>query len=93
MESVVIVVQVQAMYDLTVEEAHTFAVGEGVWVVHNCPSDGVAEALTRDFAHSGSIESINNIVNSGLSESAAKTLSRGGVCQPSGQFLYSGGYT
>ena len=27
---------VQWMYDLTVEDAHTFAVGTGQWVVHNC---------------------------------------------------------
>jgi hypothetical protein len=26
----------QTMYDLTVEEVYTFAVGEGAWVVHNC---------------------------------------------------------
>lgn len=26
------------MYDLTVEEVHTFAIGEGDWVVHNCTS-------------------------------------------------------
>src|SRR5690606_16527193 len=25
----------QAMYDLTVEEVHTFAVGDGNWIVHN----------------------------------------------------------
>jgi hypothetical protein len=28
-EALVIIAQVQAMYDLTVAEAHTFAVGEG----------------------------------------------------------------
>ncbi len=34
-DGIAIVAQVQTMYDLTVEEAHTFAVGEGQWVVHN----------------------------------------------------------
>lgn len=34
-ENVIIVDTVQTMYDLTVEEVHTFAVGDGDWVVHN----------------------------------------------------------
>jgi hypothetical protein len=32
------------MYDLTVEDVHIFAVGEGAWVVHNC---GKGEAETE----------------------------------------------
>ena len=34
-ESVSFVVQPQSMYNLTVAEAHTFFVGQGVWLVHN----------------------------------------------------------
>jgi hypothetical protein len=34
-ESIEIVPQVQVMYDLTVDEVHNFAVGDGAWVVHN----------------------------------------------------------
>ncbi|MEL6271008.1 MAG: polymorphic toxin-type HINT domain-containing protein [Chloroflexota bacterium] len=37
-DSIEIVPQVQVMYDLTVDEVHNFAVGDGAWVVHNaCP--------------------------------------------------------
>ncbi len=35
-ERVIIVDAVQTMHDLTVEEVHIFAVGDGDWVVHNC---------------------------------------------------------
>lgn len=35
-DSVVIVDTNQIMYYLSVEEVHTFAVGDGDWVVHNC---------------------------------------------------------
>ena len=35
-EKVIVVDAIQTMYDLTVEEVHTFAVGDGDWVVHNC---------------------------------------------------------
>jgi hypothetical protein len=28
------------MYNLTVDEAHTFFVGDGQWLVHNCPAAG-----------------------------------------------------
>jgi intein/homing endonuclease len=30
----------QAMYNLTVDEAHSFFVGDGQWLVHNCPPPG-----------------------------------------------------
>ncbi|MEO1443738.1 MAG: polymorphic toxin-type HINT domain-containing protein, partial [Chloroflexota bacterium] len=33
--SIEIVPQVQVMYDLTVDEVHNFAVGDGEWLVHN----------------------------------------------------------
>jgi len=38
-ESITTETRSQTMYDLTVEEVHTFAVGDGAWVVHNqnCP--------------------------------------------------------
>jgi hypothetical protein len=35
-ESVVFVADPQQMYNLTVDEAHTFFVGDGEWLVHNC---------------------------------------------------------
>ena len=40
------------MYDLTVAVAHTYYVGEGEWLVHNCtPTDRLKEHLTdRDLA-------------------------------------------
>ncbi len=38
-EALEVVERVQAMYDLTVAEAHTFAVGAGQWVVHNVCDD------------------------------------------------------
>jgi hypothetical protein len=34
-ESIFIEERTQTMYDLTVEQVHTFTVGEGEWVVHN----------------------------------------------------------
>lgn len=38
------------MYDLTVEEVHTFAVGDGDWVVHNCLSIEETEDLSLTSA-------------------------------------------
>jgi hypothetical protein len=35
-QRVQLVRRVQSMYDLTVEKAHTFVVGDGQWLVHNC---------------------------------------------------------
>ncbi|MBK8138626.1 MAG: hypothetical protein IPK52_22910 [Chloroflexi bacterium] len=39
-ESIAVVVDSQPMYNLTVDEAHTFFVGDGDWLVHNtnCPT-------------------------------------------------------
>lgn len=34
----------QEMYNLTVDEAHTFYVGEGQWLVHNCNWLGAGDA-------------------------------------------------
>ncbi len=42
-ESIAVVVDPQPMYNLTVDEAHTFFVGDGDWLVHNaqfCPGAG-----------------------------------------------------
>jgi hypothetical protein len=38
--------QEQIMYNLTVDTAHTFFVGEGQWLVHNCPSLNLANSYT-----------------------------------------------
>ena len=35
-DQLIIVDEIQVMYDLTVDIVHTFAVGDGEWVVHNC---------------------------------------------------------
>ena len=35
-DKLIIVDETQMMYDLTVDEVHTFAVGDGAWIVHNC---------------------------------------------------------
>ncbi len=86
-ESVVIVMQVQAMYDLTVEEAHTFAVGEGEWVVHNCGGGSTGGIQTRDFAHASSFESIQDILRNGLNENAAKASFKGGSVNRPGSFF------
>ena len=42
--AVAVVAQPQRMYNLTVADAHTFFVGDGEWLVHNC---GIASV--RDF--------------------------------------------
>jgi len=36
--SVVLVPRLQVMYNLTVAGAHTYFVGDGQWLVHNCPT-------------------------------------------------------
>jgi hypothetical protein len=35
------------MYNLTVDEAHTFFVGDGQWLVHNCPSKARVQNLGK----------------------------------------------
>ncbi|MBK8138185.1 MAG: hypothetical protein IPK52_20620 [Chloroflexi bacterium] len=69
------------MYNPTVDEAHTFFVGDGDWLVHNCET-----IVTRDFAHSTSMENIDNILKEGLNESAAKISSRRGLINRPGSF-------
>ena len=41
----------QPMYNLTVDEVHTFAVGEGEWVVHNCDFNKVDYSDDFDLAY------------------------------------------
>ncbi len=48
-EAVEVVDRPQRMYNLTVAEAHTFFVGDGAWLVHNC---GGLIAGTRGLDHS-----------------------------------------
>jgi hypothetical protein len=50
-QSVWTVGRTQAMWDLTVNEAHTFFVGEQNWLVHNCEYD--LDDLGRDFQTNG----------------------------------------
>jgi filamentous hemagglutinin len=41
------------MYNLTVDEAHTFFVGEGQWLVHNVDCSGI---VSRGFKPGGSLQ-------------------------------------
>ena len=55
-ESVEVAAVQQRMYNLTVDVAHTFFVGDGQWLVHNCNSAGIAkhaEDRLDDFAEFG----------------------------------------
>jgi len=59
-ESVEIVALQQRMYNLTVDVAHTFFVGDGQWLVHNCNSVNIAkhaEEHLDEFAEVG----VNNL--------------------------------
>ena len=50
------------MYNLTVDEAHTFFVGDGDWLVHNCQAirNGKRVSVTQkgDFMHQLVIRSL-----------------------------------
>jgi hypothetical protein len=70
------------MYNLTVDEAHPFFVGDGAWLVHNC-----ADVVTKDFAHATSPENADNIINNGLDQNAATTASKGGRVNRPGSFF------
>ncbi len=50
--NVVTVAQMQEMFNLTVDEAHTFYVGEKGWLVHNtsCPVNDYATAETKNYS-------------------------------------------
>ncbi len=52
-EALEVVERVQSMYDLTVAEAHTFAVGEGRWVVHNACNWQPLGGFTNDIRSKG----------------------------------------
>lgn len=39
-DAVLVEDRTETMYDLTVDVVHTFAVGDGAWVVHNCGGEG-----------------------------------------------------
>jgi hypothetical protein len=41
----------QEMYNLTVDEAHTFFVGDGEWLVHNCGVSFDPTQLQKKFKH------------------------------------------
>lgn len=50
------------MHDLTVEDAHSFFVGEGQWLVHNCPvkpGTSGGDRAGKDFTPKGKQEVIN----------------------------------
>ena len=49
-EAILVEDRSETMYDLTVDEVHTFSVGDGDWVVHNCGglTDGQIYRLIRD---------------------------------------------
>jgi hypothetical protein len=49
-QSVLLVQQPERMYNLSVAEAHTFFVGDGAWLVHNCANFGGEHArLLRKY--------------------------------------------
>jgi hypothetical protein len=48
-ESVAVVEAPQPMYNLTVDDAHTFAVGDGAWVVHNT---GLSFCVEKNYGDS-----------------------------------------
>ncbi|MEM7348287.1 MAG: polymorphic toxin-type HINT domain-containing protein, partial [Chloroflexota bacterium] len=55
-ESVEVVALEQWMYNLTVADAHTFFVGHGQWLVHNCGGNIIGEwTLRRDTAQDSAI--------------------------------------
>ena len=63
------VIKSQEMYNLTVDEAHTFFVGDGQWLVHNCPSIDLSSDVAKTFAQPGWIK---KDLYSELSELVAK---------------------
>jgi hypothetical protein len=63
-ERVTVITQTETMYNLTVDEAHTFFVGDGAWLVHNC-ADILLEAiddLVRVRHYSKKIEQIQDLM-------------------------------
>ena len=66
------VAQAQEMYNLTVETAHTFFVGDGQWLVHNCNAivDGVRVAAS---AEGKTFATTADEVFSGLSSGARRS--------------------
>ncbi|MEL6273030.1 MAG: polymorphic toxin-type HINT domain-containing protein [Chloroflexota bacterium] len=62
-DSVVVVDLTQTMYDLTVDKVHTFAVGDGAWIVHNCNlPNGRTIKFHQDFATTAEATDIRNSV-------------------------------
>ena len=65
-ESVEVVAVEQRMYNLTVDTAHTFFVGHGAWLVHNCGVGrrGAFRAAKRDanIPYSQEWDEFNNLV-------------------------------
>ncbi|MBV6396581.1 MAG: hypothetical protein HFACDABA_02181 [Anaerolineales bacterium] len=41
------VYKTQEMYNLTVDTAHTFFVGEGQWLVHNCGGQNLIDDIAQ----------------------------------------------
>lgn len=83
-EAVTVAHDAQPMYNLTVDTAHIFFVGDGQWLVHNTEC---TPSRIRDFAHSSSLQHIDNIMKNGLNNQAAYQASRGGLVSRPGSFF------
>jgi hypothetical protein len=62
-----------AMYDLTVSHVHTFAVGDGQFVVHNCPQVGSGDNSIK--WSSGTVRSAARDLDNGATEVTGSTRS------------------
>ena len=80
------------VFNLEVERAHEYLVGEAGVRAHNtspCGSGGVGGAPepVRAFAHGTSLDNIDNIVANGLRADAARAATRGGALNRPGSFF------
>ncbi len=74
-EAVAFVSQPQVMYNLTVAEAHTYFVGVGRWLVHNCKKIG--DRSVADMAGNTSFQPTQDSVDGSYVERFAEAMSKG----------------
>ena len=56
--NVVTVQQTRQMFNLTVDEAHTFYVGTAGWLVHNCPSETATAIASQAGKHDSMVKHV-----------------------------------